>query len=113
MSKDTESQTALAVFLMVFGAALPLLGIASWDQALDFDPCANIFAKPGQCITSGLSFAGGGAFLIIMGVTLVGSATSRKRTEKVGLGAVLAIVWLGLWMVVIGAAMIFAGLSLP
>lgn len=103
----------LAVFFIVFGTALPILGIASWDQALDFDPCVNIFSKPGQCITSGLSFAGGGALLIILGVTFVGSAASSMRATKVSLRATLATAWLGLWMVVIGAAMIFAGLSLP
>ncbi|MEZ5681727.1 MAG: hypothetical protein R3E14_10615 [Erythrobacter sp.] len=109
---DSESNAGLIVFLAVFGTALPVLGFAGWDQALRFDPCANIFMKAGKCIGSGASLSGGGLFLIALGLVLAGSAGKNAlKSGKASLG-VLAVGWLGVWMAVIGGAMAYAGLSM-
>lgn len=110
--QDKETETGLIAFLGVFGLAFPILAYAAWDQALHFDPCANIFVKPGQCVGSGVSFAGGGAVLVLLGMALAGSAGRDALGKgKASLGA-LAVGLLGVTMAVVGSAMVYAGMSL-
>lgn len=111
MTRHVPPESTPLAFFMAFGLALPVVAFMAWTQALAFDPCASIFARPGRCLTSGLGFAGGGAALIAVGSTLVLSAVPAVRAGRASVRTAAAVGWLGLWLAVIGASMVFAGLS--
>ncbi len=111
MDEGKSGNSSLLAFLAVFGSALPFIAYMAWDQALAFDRCANIFVRPGQCITSGMAFAGGGVFLMVMGGAFLFSAMPGRGNTHNPL-AVLTCVLMGLSLAASGSAMIYGGLSI-
>ncbi|MBS7670228.1 hypothetical protein [Croceicoccus gelatinilyticus] len=107
-----DPKAAQFLFYSVFCFIFPVLGFVVWDQALDFDPCANVFTRPGKCLESSYSFAGGGAFVIVLGVMFGVAAIRGNPGETRGPLDWIPPFWLGLWMTVIGSAMIYSALSM-
>lgn len=107
--KDSMQRLALAAFACM----LPVLAFAAWDQALNFDPCNNIFKNPGTaCLESGWGGIAAGLFFAFIGASIaVGAVIRGKRVlgSKVDAGL---LCWIGLCMTAVGSAAMYAGFSM-
>jgi uncharacterized membrane protein YfcA len=95
--------------LLVFACILPVLAVMAWHQALAFDPCDNIFKRPGNgCLTSPVGgFVAGGFAMFIGGGIAQGALRNGRRALGNWRDAAL-MAWVGLCIAATGAAMLYA-----
>jgi hypothetical protein len=98
--------------LFLAACVFSVLAYASWDQALDFDPCNNFFKPPSQkCVTSALEPVIIGLFVIgIAGGVLQGLV--RRGAQVLGSATrVMLSAWMCVCAMLVGAALIFGVLT--
>lgn len=97
----------LALVLTVL--ALTMLAFVAWDQALDFDPCDNVFKAAWRpCLTSRTSGLVVGGLLILIGGAIAQAAIRNGPRVFGNLRDTAMMAWTGLCVTLIGAAMAYA-----
>ncbi len=112
MPRPAEEGAIKGIALLMLGLAvlaLTVLAIIAWDQALDFDPCDNIFKAAGRpCLNSPTSGLVAGGVVIFIGGAIAQGAIRNGRRVFGNLRDTAMMAWLGLCMAMTGAAMVFA-----
>ncbi|MEL7320096.1 MAG: hypothetical protein AAFN04_15820 [Pseudomonadota bacterium] len=111
---STDKDPPLRFYALIGGVFVAsVLAYASWDQALHFDPCDNIFKPPSRaCETSPWGYGGAGAFTAFIGVQVLywtvvkGPRALGSRAQAVMAG------WIALCVAVLGAACLFIAYNL-
>ena len=104
--EDWFTGLAIACFVLV------VLAFMAWDQALNFDPCNNIFKPPAQpCVTSALEPVIVGALVALLGAAFVHGALTRGPHMLVSRMQVWMAAACGLCVFLMGAALVFAVLT--
>ena len=113
MSQGKDNRAVLVAALCVFGLIVPAIAIIGWIDVVDFDPCETIFRKAGgPCLSSGGAGLAAGSAIVFIGLGIAYGAL-KNGPRQFGSGPeTFLFAWFGGWMAVIGAAMIYAGLTL-
>lgn len=112
MSIDNGGKEDWLPGLLIASFVLSVLAFMSWDQALGFDPCNNIFKPPArECVTSTIEPTIVGVFFALLGASFVGGALTRGPRILAGKAQVWLAAWCGVCVILMGAALVFAVLT--
>jgi hypothetical protein len=109
-AEDGEIKGAAFLQLLLASFTLPVLAAMAWHQALDFDPCDNIFSRAGgtRCLTSPVGGAVAGGLAMFIGGGIAQGALRNGRRVFGNWRDPALMAWIGLCMAATGAAMLYA-----
>ena len=100
-------------YLGLFACILTVIVFVVADQALNFDPCNNVFKQAGvECLESGWGGVLVGLFFAFIGASIAVGAVVRGRKVLGNRLEAFLLGWIGLCMTAIGTAAMYAGFSM-
>ncbi|MFN2100957.1 hypothetical protein [Altererythrobacter sp. MF3-039] len=92
--------------------AIPYLAIVVWWDALDFDPNTALITLDGSPYspTGAILF---GCIILVLGLAAIAGARIALRKPSFSRGDILTVLWIGLWLAVLGAGLIATGMLNP
>lgn len=112
MTERNDNRKLITLGLALAAFTFSVLAYASWDQALDFDPCDNVFKPPSQkCVTSAVEpMIVAGFVMLVAGAIFRGLLTRGVSVLGSSLNVLLSV-WMCLCAMLVGLALIFAVLT--
>lgn len=109
MSGREIPRGAVTPVLATFALMFTTLAVLTWIEALDFDPCENLFRKAGSpCLEPGWGGVLVGGFFVFLGLSIAWGGLRNGRREYGRWLEPLLFAWFGLGMSAVGAAAAFA-----